>query len=196
MRLSKAEATVDAVVEALDARCGVVVERFIDDAKVAALKEELAPFRAREPARAQRLRGVRDQADLRAVRQDPWLRRARHAPAAARRARPGPRALPAQRARGIDIGPGETPQGLHRDDVVYPIPWPHPAGGAQHDVGARRLHRGQRRDPIVPGATAPPADRPPTSAATSPMPAGSVMFYVGHGVARRRSQPHRRAAPR
>ncbi len=26
---------------------------------------------------------------------------------------------------GIDIGPGETPQGLHRDDVVYPIPWPH-----------------------------------------------------------------------
>ena len=26
---------------------------------------------------------------------------------------------------GIDIGPGETAQGLHRDDVVYPLPWPH-----------------------------------------------------------------------
>ena len=26
---------------------------------------------------------------------------------------------------GIDIGPGESPQGLHRDDVVYPLPWPH-----------------------------------------------------------------------
>ena len=26
---------------------------------------------------------------------------------------------------GIDIGPDETPQGLHRDDVVYPLPWPH-----------------------------------------------------------------------
>ena len=26
---------------------------------------------------------------------------------------------------GIDIGPGESAQGLHRDDVVYPLSWPH-----------------------------------------------------------------------
>lgn len=26
---------------------------------------------------------------------------------------------------GIDIGPGESAQGLHRDDVVNPRPWPH-----------------------------------------------------------------------
>ena len=81
-----------------------------------------------------------------------------------------------------------------------PAAVPAPAGGAQHDVGARRLHRGQRRHlhraraatTLAGRAQARSTPRP----STATMPAGSVMFYVGSGVARGRRQPHRRAPAR
>ena len=49
LRLSADEASVDRVVDALDRDGCVVVERFISDDKVAALKEELEPHRQQTP---------------------------------------------------------------------------------------------------------------------------------------------------
>ncbi len=81
----------------------------------------------------------------------------------------------------IDIGPGNPAQGLHRDDSVYPLPWPHPPAvlntmWALDDFteanGATRLIPGSHR---WPDGLPPPDDR--TIAAE--MPAGSVLFYVG-----------------
>jgi ectoine hydroxylase-related dioxygenase (phytanoyl-CoA dioxygenase family) len=82
---------------------------------------------------------------------------------------------------GIEIGPGEVAQVLHRDDSVYPLPRPHPTVvvntiWALDDFtdanGATRLLPGSHRDP---------GDRPPTDSQTivAAMPAGSMMMYVG-----------------
>ncbi|HEX4978549.1 MAG TPA: phytanoyl-CoA dioxygenase family protein [Acidimicrobiales bacterium] len=81
---------------------------------------------------------------------------------------------------GIEIGPGERAQVLHRDDSIYPIPEPHPEvvvntmwalDDFTEENGATRLVPGSHR------RTGPPAPGTPTIAAT--MTAGSVMFYVG-----------------
>jgi ectoine hydroxylase-related dioxygenase (phytanoyl-CoA dioxygenase family) len=84
---------------------------------------------------------------------------------------------------GIQIGPGEKAQVLHRDESVYPLPEPHPsvvvntmwalddftpANGATRLVpGSHRWEVGQRPDA---GAEITVAE----------MPAGSTMFYVGN----------------
>ena len=83
--------------------------------------------------------------------------------------------------QGIQIGPGETAQNLHRDDGVYPIARPHQelvvntmwalddfteANGATHVVpGSHRWFE------EVPGAA--------TATLRAVMPAGSVLFFVG-----------------
>jgi ectoine hydroxylase-related dioxygenase (phytanoyl-CoA dioxygenase family) len=83
--------------------------------------------------------------------------------------------------QGIQIGPGETAQNLHRDDGVYPVARPHiefvvntmwalddftAANGATH---------------VVPGShkwvTETPTATTPTLQAV--MPAGSLMFFLG-----------------
>jgi ectoine hydroxylase-related dioxygenase (phytanoyl-CoA dioxygenase family) len=82
---------------------------------------------------------------------------------------------------GLALGPGETAQSLHYDDLVYPLPWPH-----QHVVlnsvwalcdfteanGATRL---------VPDSHGWPRDRQPSEdeAVTVEMAAGSALIYVG-----------------
>jgi len=82
---------------------------------------------------------------------------------------------------GIEIGPGETAQNLHRDDGVYPIARPHPAvvvntiwaldefteaNGATHVVPASHKWIDERPEPNTPTVRA-------------VMPAGSVMFFAG-----------------
>jgi ectoine hydroxylase-related dioxygenase (phytanoyl-CoA dioxygenase family) len=59
---------------------------------------------------------------------------------------------------GIQIGPGEKAQPLHRDDGVYPLARPHPDVVVNTDVALRRLHRGERRHP--PRPPEPPLRRP------------------------------------
>lgn len=180
-RLTRDEATVDSVVSALDDQGCVVIDRFIDDAKVAALKEELAPHREATPLGRNDFEGfgtrrvyglfgkVRGFDEL-AV--DPLLlgvldRVLGHCQLS------GP--------VGIDVGPGESRQGLHRDDVVYPVPWPHQqiVLNTMWALDDFTEHNGATE--IVPGShrTA-PTDKPDDSEIVkATMPAGSVMFYVG-----------------
>jgi ectoine hydroxylase-related dioxygenase (phytanoyl-CoA dioxygenase family) len=181
VRFSRAAATVEAVADALDRDGCAVVERFIDDAKVAALKDELAPYREVNPLGRNDFEGF-DTKRIYAVfaktrgfdelATDPLLlgvldRVLVHYQLS------GP--------VGIDIGPGESPQGLHRDDVVYPIPWPHQQVvlNTMWALDDFTEHNGSTL--IVPGShQTSPADQPPIEdAVTATMPAGSVMFYVG-----------------
>jgi ectoine hydroxylase-related dioxygenase (phytanoyl-CoA dioxygenase family) len=81
---------------------------------------------------------------------------------------------------GIEIGPGEVEQVLHRDEDIYPVPRPHPqlvtnvmwafddfttANGATRVIPASH-HTVDRPDPATPTVSA-------------EMPAGSAMVYVG-----------------
>jgi len=81
---------------------------------------------------------------------------------------------------GIDIGPGEVRQVLHRDEDIYPVPRPHPelvmnVMWAFDDFteanGATRVVAGSHR------TVEPPPDDAPLHFAE--MPAGSVMLYRG-----------------
>ena len=95
---------------------------------------------------------------------------------------------------GIQIGPGEVAQVLHRDDSIYPLPQPHgevvlntmwPLDDFTEANGATRIVPGSHRS----------WERPPDGVATvaAEMPAGSVMFYTGSvshgGGANRTGQP-------
>lgn len=81
---------------------------------------------------------------------------------------------------GIEIGPGEAPQVLHRDEDIYPVPRPHPQLVANvmwafddftEANGATRVVPGSHRD----------LEQPEEGAALrfAQMPAGSLMLYVG-----------------
>ena len=96
---------------------------------------------------------------------------------------------------GIDIGPGETAQGLHRDDSVYPLARPHPTvvvntmwpldDFTEANGATRLIPRSHHWD----GDAAP--DEP---VAVAEMPAGSVMFYLGslwHGGGANRTEAPR-----
>ena len=81
---------------------------------------------------------------------------------------------------GIEIGPGQDEQVLHRDEDIYPVPRPHPqlvvnVMWAFDDFttanGATRVFPGSHRDADPPAATA--------TAVRAEMAAGSAMLYVG-----------------
>lgn len=93
---------------------------------------------------------------------------------------------------GIEIGPGEKAQVIHRDDQIYPLPRPHqevvvntmwPLDDFTEENGATRIIPGSHRSHERPDPST------PTIAAV--MPAGSVMFYLGsvwHGGGANRSR--------
>ena len=141
MRLSATEATVERVADALDADGCVVVEQFISDEKVAALKDELEPHRQQTPQGRNDFEGFdtrRIYALFAKVRGFDEL--ATHPLLLGVLDRvlghyqlSGP--------VGIDIGPGESRAGPAPRRRRLPAVVAAPAGGAEHDVGARRLHR-------------------------------------------------------
>ena len=146
-------------------------------------------------------RGSSHAADLRAVRQDPRVRRGS----------PPTRCCSASWTRcsghyqlsapvGICIGPGEKAQILHRDDAIYPVPAAAPAAGGQHHVAAGRVHRGQRGHPVHPRQ--PPVGAGPAAGPGRPggdrrdvSPDRPCSTWAASGMAAARTD-HRRAAAR
>ncbi|MFZ6004707.1 MAG: phytanoyl-CoA dioxygenase family protein [Actinomycetota bacterium] len=191
-----ADASVDDIVAALDREGCAVVERFIDGAKVAALKEELAPHRERTPlgrndfegfdtrriyALFAKTRGF-DELAIHPVMRGVLGRVLGHHQLS------GP--------VGIDIGPGESAQGLHRDDVVYPLPWPHQQVVLNTMWALDDFTEDNGATLIVPGSHRSAPDEKPddSEAIVATMPAGSVMFYVGtvwHGGGANRTDERR-----
>ena len=172
---------VDDVVGALRDEGCAVVERFLEPAKVASLKEELAPHREATPEGRNDFEGFatrRVYALFAKVRGFDEL--AVHPlllgvldEVLGHYQLSGP--------VGIDIGPGESAQGLHRDDVVYPIPWPHQQVVLNTMWALDDFTADNGATVIVPGShQTSPMDRPDDAEAVpATMPAGSVMFYVG-----------------
>ena len=163
--------------------CGAAaVERFVPADEVAALKAELAPFRDTTPSGRNDFEGFgtrRIYALFAKVRGfdhlaiDPLVLGVLDQVLGPHYQLSGP--------VGIDIGPGESPQGLHQDDLVYPLPFPHPPvvlntmwalDDFTEENGATRVVLGSHDTSSQ--------DRPdPRAAVTATMPAGSVLFYVG-----------------
>lgn len=195
-RLARDEASIDAVCEALDADGCVVVEGFLSHAKVASLRDELAPFREATPEGRNDFEGFStrriyalfaktrgwDEVAIEPLVLGVLDRELGHYQLS------GP--------VGIDIGPGESAQGLHRDDIVYPIPWPHDQVIVNTMWALDDFTTENGATVIVPGShRTSPSDMPPVGeVVTATMPAGSVMVYLGtiwHGGGANRTDERR-----
>ena len=179
MRTTYAEATVDSVAAGLEADGYVVVEGVLSPEQVAATRADLRSVLDRTPTGRNDFEG--------------FATKRVYALFAKTRAFDGPatdplllgvleRVLgPCQLSApvGIQIGPGEKAQVLHRDDSIYPLPSPHaevvlntmwPFDDFTAENGATRLVPGSHR------SDAPPVE---DGVVTAAMPAGSAMFYLG-----------------
>ena len=173
-----------------------VVEEVLGPADVVAARASLQDVLAATPRGRNSFEGFETQRGLRAVRQDAGLRRRRRPPPRARRARQGPRRVPAFGAHGHPDRAGRAGPGAAPGPVRVSAAARLPVGGDQHDVGARRLHRGQRGHPARPSE--PPVGR------AHPGPrgrrgGGHDARWLGEllprpALARRRRQPHRPAS--
>ncbi len=84
---------------------------------------------------------------------------------------------------GIQIGPGEKAQVLHRDESVYPLPQPHPNVVVNTMWPLDDFTEANGATRLVPGShTWEPGRRPGEDAEiiVAEMPAGSAMFYLGN----------------
>jgi ectoine hydroxylase-related dioxygenase (phytanoyl-CoA dioxygenase family) len=188
---------VEEITDALDAEGCAVVEHFLDADAVAAIIDELAPHRAATPlgrndfegfatrriyALFAKVRGFDD------VATHPTVLGVLDHVLGPHYQLSGP--------VGIDIGPGESAQGLHRDDVVYPLSWPHQQVVLNTMWALDDFTADNGATLIVPGShRTTPSDRPDDAdAVVATMPAGSVMFYVGtvwHGGGANRTEQRR-----
>lgn len=80
---------------------------------------------------------------------------------------------------GIQIGPGEKAQALHRDDSVYPLPDPHPEVVVNSMWCLDDFTEANGATRLVPGSHGGQARPTAPEPVVAEMPAGSVMFYVG-----------------
>jgi ectoine hydroxylase-related dioxygenase (phytanoyl-CoA dioxygenase family) len=86
---------------------------------------------------------------------------------------------------GIQIGPGETAQALHRDEGVYPLPRPHPTVvvNSMWPLDDFTVANGATR--LVPGSHRWDNGRQPwpdDEVTVAEMPAGSMLLYLGNLV--------------
>jgi ectoine hydroxylase-related dioxygenase (phytanoyl-CoA dioxygenase family) len=84
---------------------------------------------------------------------------------------------------GIQIGPGEKAQVLHRDENVYPLPEPHPSVVVNTMWALDDFTPTNGATRLVPGSHRWEVGRRPDAGAEitlAEMPAGSTMFYVGN----------------
>ena len=83
---------------------------------------------------------------------------------------------------GIQIGPGEPAQILHRDDSIYPLPEPHGEVVLNTMWAFDDFTSVNGATRFLPGSHRWPTDRQPTDddpIVQTEMPAGSVAFYTG-----------------
>jgi len=81
---------------------------------------------------------------------------------------------------GIEIGPGEVEQILHRDEDIYPVPRPHPQLVINVMWAFDDFTKANGATRLVPGSQHTVESPPPDSEMVfAEMPAGSVMLYVG-----------------
>ncbi len=171
-----------AVIEALRADGVAICEGVLDTDRVATIRDELRPILDETPTGRNDFEGYGTKRIYRlfaktrcfdALATDPVLLEVMDAMI-------GQSQLSAP--TGIEIGPGEPAQVLHRDDSIYPLPQPHDevvmnTMWAFDDFtvanGATRFVAGSHR--WEPGRE-PTADDPILDAE---MPAGSVAFYTG-----------------
>jgi ectoine hydroxylase-related dioxygenase (phytanoyl-CoA dioxygenase family) len=180
-RIPASEATVEAVVAAMEADGYCAVDGLLHRDEVAAARASLAEVLAATPEGRNDFEGFRTQRV--------------YAVFAKTRAFDGPATHPLllgvldrvlghcqlSAPTGIQIGPGEKAQFLHRDDQIYPLPPDYPdvvvnTMWALDDFteanGATRLIPGSHRwTDRQPG--------PDDEVVQAVMPAGSVLFYVG-----------------
>jgi ectoine hydroxylase-related dioxygenase (phytanoyl-CoA dioxygenase family) len=180
-RIAASEATVDAVVAALESDGYCAVEGLLPPDEVAAARASLADVLAATPEGRNDFEGFKTQRV--------------YALFAKTRAFDGPATDPLllgvldrvlhhyqlSAPTGIQIGPGEKAQLLHRDDQIYPLPPDYPdvvlnTMWALDDFteanGATRLVPGSHRwTDRQPG--------PDDEVVQAVMPAGTVLFYVG-----------------
>ncbi len=177
-----ADATADAVGRAVDDVGAAVVERYLAPAKVAALKEELAPHRAATPLGRNDFEGFASRRvyalfgkvrGFDEVAVDPLVLGVLDHVLGPHYQLSGP--------VGIDLGPGETAQGLHQDDTVYPLPFPHQPVVLNTMWALDEFTEDNGATLVVPGSHGTPPSAQPDAARAikATMPAGSVMFYVG-----------------
>jgi ectoine hydroxylase-related dioxygenase (phytanoyl-CoA dioxygenase family) len=176
------DATAEQVGRAVDEVGAAVVERFLSPEKVDALKAELAPHREATPLgrndfeghvtrRVYALFGKVRGFDELAIH--PLVLGVLDHVLGPHYQLSGP--------VGIDLGPGETAQGLHQDDVVYPLPFPHQPVVLNSMWALDEFTDDNGATRVVPRSHNTSAQERPDAAraVTATMPAGSVMFYVG-----------------
>jgi ectoine hydroxylase-related dioxygenase (phytanoyl-CoA dioxygenase family) len=193
----EADADVAEVAAAVDEVGAAIVESYLSPEKVAALKDELAPFRAGNPLGRNDFEGFATKrlyalfAKVRGFDElaiDPLLLGTLDRVLGPHYQLSGP--------VGIDIGPGESAQGLHRDDSVYPLSWPHPQVVLNTMWALDDFTEENGATLVVPGSHRTAPEQRPDDAAAVPatMPAGSVMLYSGtvwHGGGANRTSERR-----
>jgi len=176
------DATADEVGRAVDEAGAAVVERFVSPEKVAALRAELAPHREATPLGRNDFEGFSTRrvyalfAKVRGFDElaiHPLVLGVLDHVLGPHYQLSGP--------VGIDIGPGESAQNLHQDDVVYPLPFPHQPVVLNTMWALDEFTEDNGATLVVPGSHGTAANAPPAASLAVPatMPAGSVMFYVG-----------------